>query len=94
MKAGRTADLDGPQMRRVREAVRLVNDGRAEVGGVKRGIVRSRRPYRTYLGELPALLDRAERDGRAVIRPSPAQLVAVRDLIHPAVADHRYGHAE
>lgn len=95
VKAGGSAAADSPQMQRLQRAVNLINLGEVEHEGIRRVMVRSPTPYRTYLAQLPSLITQAQRSGgRAVRKVSPAQLVVVHDLTLPAAASGPFEEAD
>ena len=80
VKAARLADENDRQQVRLAEAITLINDSRATVGGTRQAVVRCSDPYQTYLNQLPQILDKARRDGSAVESMSSSQLVVATDL--------------
>jgi hypothetical protein len=92
VKAGRVEAANHPQQIRLREAITLINERRAVVDGNRRAIVRCSEPLETHLDQLPHILARARRDGRAVASASRSQLVVAQDLGHGP--QERFGETE
>jgi hypothetical protein len=81
---------DSPQMKRMAEAVALLNEGRvtAPDGQVMR-MHRINLPFRTHLASLPALVAKARGVAYASIQPSPCQFVAAIDYVAAAGQEDR-----
>jgi len=92
VKAGKLVDESDPQQVRLREAITLINDSKATVGGTRQAIVRCVDPYQTYLQDLSLILDDAQRDGSAVSNVSRSQLIVATDLA--LGVDRPFGEAE
>jgi hypothetical protein len=82
VKAGRQAGQESPQMKRLAQATELINTGQTTIDGTVRKIVRSHRPFRTFVDVLGPLLREARAKGEAWRHPSPQQFVVAHDMRH------------
>ena len=84
MKAKGLANPNSVQMRRLRDAIELINTGNADVDGTRQAIVRAREPYSTHLQALPAILAEARSEGRCICVVSNQHVVVGHDFTHPS----------
>lgn len=82
VKASGAPDPDSVQMRRLGDAIQLLNDGAVESGEERRAIVRGTAPYKTHLHALTGVLAGSRKHGRCLEVVSNQHVVLGHDLTH------------